>query len=381
MRLLHTSDWHLGRSLHGEDLLAAQEVFADWLVDTAVAEGVDAVLVAGDVFDRAVPPVDAVRLADDLLARLAGVHVPVVLIPGNHDSATRLGFGGRVAAAGGVHLRSRVADLDRPVLLADASGPVAVYGVPYLDPDATRAELAADRSHASVTAAAMARVRADAAARGIARSVVLAHAAVAGGEASDSERDIRVGGVSGVAPGAWAGASYVALGHLHGAQRVSGAMRYSGSPLPFSFSEAAHTKSVTLVELGPTGAVTTSLLPTPVPRGMARLEGTLEELLGDPAHASHEASWVHAVLTDQRRPEAPMERLRSRFPHALVLEFRPLGARPEVLADLDRLRRTSDPVEVTGLFVEYVSGAPATEAERGVVAAAYARVREAAVSA
>ncbi|MEZ5114826.1 MAG: exonuclease SbcCD subunit D [Candidatus Nanopelagicales bacterium] len=377
MRLLHTSDWHLGRSLHREDLIPAQATFADWLVDVATAERVDAVVVAGDVFDRAVPPVDAVALADDLLARLSALGVAVVVTSGNHDSAIRLGFGARPARAGGVHLRTAVADLASPVLLTDAQGEVAVYGLPYLDPDATRAALEADRSHQSVLAAAMVRVRADAAARpDVARRVVVAHAFVQGGQACDSERDMRVGGVDSTPAGVFgvgsdAGPAYVALGHLHAAQDVAPAVRYAGSPLPYSFSEAGHTKSVTLVDLGADGSVRTEALPTPVPRAMATVTGDLEALLEDPALARWEDAWVRAVLTDSRRPEAPMERLRSRFPHALVLEFAPVGGEPSLADDLRRARATVDPVELSTRFVDYVTGGPVDDAELAVLAAAH----------
>src|SRR6516165_5111782 len=136
MLMLHTSDWHLGRSLHRADLRAAQAAFLDDLVAVARAEQVDAVLVAGDVYDRAVPPVDAVELCEDALLRLHDAGAVIVLISGNHDSARRLGFGSGLLDQAGVHLRTRVATLARPVLLEDAHGPVAVYGVPYLEPDA-----------------------------------------------------------------------------------------------------------------------------------------------------------------------------------------------------------------------------------------------------
>src|SRR5439155_3613 len=155
MRLLHTSDWHLGRSLHRADLRAAQSAFLDHLVDVARAEKVDAVLVAGDVYDRAVPPVDAIELCEDALLRLHDTGARIVLISGNHDSARRLGFGSGLLEKAGVHLRTRPGALARPVVLEDPHGPVAVYGVPYLEPDAVRAELPAGqdeipRGHAGV---------------------------------------------------------------------------------------------------------------------------------------------------------------------------------------------------------------------------------------
>ena len=301
MRLLHTSDWHLGRSLHRADLRAAQSAFLDHLVEVARAEKVDAVLVAGDVYDRAVPPVDAVELCEDALLRLHDTGASIVLISGNHDSARRLGFGGGLLEKAGVHLRTRPGALARPVVLEDAHGPVAVYGVPYLEPDAVRGELppppaartrpqaTADedlpRGHAGVLGHAVACIRADADARGIERRVVMAHGWVTGGAASESERDITVGGVGQVPAELFGGFGYVALGHLHGQQTVAPHLRYSGSPLPYSFSEASHRKGSWLVELDGAGTARAERVPAPGHRRLSVLRGRLADLLGSAAHA------------------------------------------------------------------------------------------------
>src|SRR4051794_2663651 len=177
MRLLHTSDWHLGRSFHGEDLLAAQASYVDHLIETVESERVDLVVVAGDVYDRALPPVDAVALADEALHRLASSRARVVVTSGNHDSARRLGFNSRLVDLAGVHLRTDPESLEQPVVLEDAHGPIAVYGIPYLEPDALvrQWELPA-RSHHAALGRAVERIRADLAARPGSRSVVLAHA-------------------------------------------------------------------------------------------------------------------------------------------------------------------------------------------------------------
>jgi DNA repair protein SbcD/Mre11 len=280
-----------------------------------------------------------------------------------------------------------VADLDRPVLVADEHGEVALYGLPYLLPDAVMAELGAERSHESVLGAAMGRVRADAAARGIGRVVIAAHALITGGAAADaegceSERDIRVGGVAHAPVSVFDGACYVALGHLHGPQAVGGAgagdgvggpvARYSGSPLAFSFSERHHRKSVTLAEIDADGRVTVTLLPAPVPRPLREVRGDLADLLAraDGELADLAGAWVKAVLTDTVRPAAPMERLREKWPHTIALDFRPAGGLVTAAADLSRLARATDPVQVCGLFVEYAGGAAPDAAEERVLAAA-----------
>ncbi|PVG83949.1 exonuclease SbcCD subunit D [Nocardioides gansuensis] len=365
MRILHTSDWHLGRSFHREDLLGHQGAYVDHVIDVVEREQVDLVLLAGDVYDRALPHVDAVRLADEAFARLARSRARVVVTSGNHDSAQRLGFGSRLMDAAGVFVRTSAADVGRPVVLEDAHGPVAVHGLPYLDPGALREPWDLPvRSHQAALAEAMSRVRRDLAARPGVRSVVLAHAFVAGAEPSDSERDISVGGVSRVATTVFDGVDYTALGHVHGSQVLGDSIRYSGSPLAFSFSEADQVKGSWLVDLGPTGVDTAEFVPAPVPRPLARLTGTLEELLTRADLAGHEDSWVQATLTDATRPLQAMDQLRRRFPHTLVLQFAP--TQPTATTPMARPTGRSDH-EITLDFVADLRGAPATPEESSLL--------------
>ncbi len=362
MRILHTSDWHLGRSFHREGMLTHQAAFADHLLEVVVSERVDVVVVAGDVYDRALPQVDAVRLASETLARLSAAGAKVVLSSGNHDSAHRLGFGSELMDAAGVFIRTDAARVGTPVLLPDEHGPVAFHAIPYLDPDTVREpwELPG-RSHEAALTEAMRRVRADLERRPGIRSVVLAHAFVAGCEPSESERDISVGGVSMVPTSVFDGVSYAALGHLHGRHTLTEAVRYSGSPLAYSFSEATHRKGSWLVDLGPTGLTAAEWVDAPVPRPLARLRGDLEALLADPALAAHESSWVHATLTDAVRPQQAMERLRRRFPHTLVLAFESTAPRLGRLdADRTHVRRDRDLVRD---FMTELRGAAPSEVE------------------
>ncbi|GAA1576833.1 exonuclease SbcCD subunit D [Actinomadura kijaniata] len=371
MRILHTSDWHLGRSFHREDLLTAQGTFVDHLVETVRAERVDCVLISGDVYDRALPGVDAVRLCNEALERLVALGVRVVLIAGNHDSAHRLGFGSALMDAAGVHLRTDFARVGEPVLLDGA----AVYGVPYLEPELLRHDWELDeRSHAAALTEAMRRVRADAATRPGTRTVVLAHAFVTGGEASDSERDISVGGTSHVPVGVFEGIDYVALGHLHGRQAMTDRVRYSGSPLAYSFSEERHLKGSWLVDLRDDG-MEAAFVEAPVPRRLKRLRGTLEDLLHDPALDAYEDRWIQATLTDARRPPSAMERLRRRFPHALVLGFEPReGPGEDARTWTERVRGRSE-LDVAGDFVAEVTDGPAGEAERALLHEAFEACR------
>ena len=368
MRILHTSDWHLGRSFHREGMLGHQAAYVDHLIEVVEQERVDLVVVAGDIYDRALPHVDAVRLADEALARLAASRAKVVLTSGNHDSAQRLGFSSRLIDAAGVFIRTDASSVGTPVLLDDEHGEVAVYGIPYLDPDAVREPWGlAGRSHEAALSEAMRRVNADRSGRS-ARSVVLAHAFVAGAQPSDSERDISVGGVSLVPTSVFDGIDYTALGHLHGRHTLTPTVRYSGSPLAYSFSEAGHTKGSWLVELGADGLQSAEFIAAPVPRRLARLRGTLDDLLHDLTLTEHEDAWVHATITDAVRPLHTMDRLRARFPHALVLSFEPVGGdRQSVPAA--RTRDRSDHAIALD-FVADLRGTPATKAEAALLQAA-----------
>ncbi len=370
MRILHTSDWHLGRSFHREGMLGHQAAYVDHLLEVIEQETVDLVVVAGDVYDRALPPVDAVRLADETFARLASSRAQVVVTSGNHDSAHRLGFGSRLIDASGIFIRTDAATVGVPVLLEDEHGQVAVYGLPYLDPDTLREPWSlSHRSHEAALGEAMRRVRSDLSGRPQVRSVVLAHAFVAGGEPSESERDISVGGVSRVPTAIFEGIDYTALGHLHGRHTLTETIRYSGSPLAYSFSEAGHRKGSWLVELDAAGVRAAEFVDAPVPRPLARIRGDLQSLLTDPQLTGHESAWVQATLTDDTRPLQAMDQLRRRFPHTLVLAFEPANPHDSGAAPAAPTQGRTDH-EIALDFVADLRGAAATEAEAEVLLAA-----------
>ncbi|ONI86148.1 exonuclease SbcCD subunit D [Saccharothrix sp. ALI-22-I] len=356
MKILHTSDWHVGRTFHGRDLLVEQESVLGGMAETVADERVDVVVVAGDLFDRAVPNAEAVAVCSRVLKRIRAAGAKIVITPGNHDSAARLGFLGAFAEAGGLHLRTRVAELHEPVLFADAHGPVAVYGIPFLEPETARHTLGVEvKGHGGVLTEAMRRVKQDLAARPGTRSVVLAHAFVTGGEPCESERTIAVGGVQDVSGAVFAGVDYVALGHLHGQQTLAEHLRYSGSPVAYSFSEARHHKSVWLVELDAGGLAGVERRSLPVPRALSTLNGALEDLLLAPDHEPIEDHFLSITLTDQVRPLDALRRLQKRFPHAVHVEWRPEGGRTGELRFAERVRGRSDE-EIACCFIEDVRG-------------------------
>lgn len=392
MRVLHTSDWHIGRSLHGTDLSHAHEAYFEHLVDVVRQEQVDAVLVAGDVYDRALPPVESVALLEDVLLRLTAL-TSVVITPGNHDSATRLGFGSALFREG-LHIRSRCVTAASPVVLTSDDGEDAlwVYAVPYLDPDTSRYELVETsddgvrvplpRSHEAVMTHVTRNVSHDLARRRAASArrtpaVLMAHAFVVGGEACESERDIRVGGVDSIPRGVFQGAQdtldYVALGHLHGAQRVGPeagpgpVLRYSGSPIAFSFSEMNHHKSSALIEFGADGAVSTCrLLPAPVTRRLSEVRGSLDEMAGS-VFAAQRDDCVRVTITGTSRPADLVSAVKRIFPHALEIHFEPIGG----IRSLVGPRPGADPLVVIDEFVEQVSNQPPDDREHQVLRRAY----------
>lgn len=382
MRILHTSDWHVGRTLHKVSLADAQRAALAQICQVAADERVDLVVVSGDVFDHAVPSAEALEMLEDALVALVEI-APVVITAGNHDSWRRLGYGHRLFGER-LHVRTRLEDVGQAVEFADEHGPVRIYPIPYLHPDTARYALAEDdqplpAQHTAVLTAAMDRVRGDLAEHPGARSVVLAHAWVAGGGGSDSERDISVGGLGTVATTVFAGVDYVALGHLHGPQEPASPdgrtrLRYSGSPLRYSFSEAAQEKSVTIVDLGPAGV--SELYPVRIdqPRAMAHISGLLDEVLDPDLFTEHLDAWVSVCITDERRPAQMWPRVQQRFPHALVVRHEPTGG-------VTRSGQVSNPAaqkpgEVAAEFVKYVSNGDIEQAEAEAFDAAVQVVRD-----
>lgn len=365
MRLLHTSDWHLGRSFHQVGLLPAQAAFVDHVVEVVRSEHVDTVLISGDVYDRALPAPDTVALLSDALVRIVDAGAKVVISSGNHDSAVRLGFASGLLDRAGVHIRSSTSSVGTPVELDGA----LVYPLPYLEPALTADQLgASERSHRGVLTAAMDLVRADLAVRPPLPAVVMAHAFVTGGEPSDSERDISVGGVSAVSPSVFDGAAYAALGHLHGRQQVSDIARYCGSPLAMSFGESHQAKGSLLVELDTDGATAVTPIDAPVPRRLAVLRGDLGDLLDDPRLEPDEQAWCQVTLTDASRPLGAMDQLRRRFPHTLELRFDPQGAPIPVRSYADRATAAS-PLDLCCGFLSHVRGGGAPRDEEVAVLA------------
>ncbi|ABF10535.1 exonuclease SbcCD subunit D [Cupriavidus metallidurans] len=354
MRFLHTADWHLGRLFHARSLIEDQSHVLDQFVALVRDLRPDAVLIAGDVYDRAVPPPEAVALLDDVLARIVvDAGVPVVMIAGNHDSAQRLGFGARLLAARGLHVAGRTGPETSCVTLHDAHGEVRIYALPYAEPAAVRDALGTDLpTHEAALNAQLDAVRATHPA-GV-RSVAVAHAFVVGGAVSESERPLSVGGSGAVAADVFHGFDFVALGHLHRPQSIGARIHYSGSLLKYSLSETEHIKTVSLIDVDAEGGVRIEAIPLRPLRELRVLTGTLAGLLEAGATDPHRDDYVHAVLTDAGALLDPMARLRQVYPNALAIE-RAVLARSGQAGEAGRKLRELDTASLFANFFREVA--------------------------
>ena len=357
---------HIGKRLNNLSLLEDQRYILGQILEIARAERPQAVLIAGDVYDRSSPPAEAVTVLDDFLTALAGEQIPVFLISGNHDSAERLAFGGRLLAGGGVYLSPVYDGTLTPHLLEDEHGTVAVWLLPFLRPAHVRAFFP-DQEITSYTQAVQTAL--SQAGRAAERQVLVAHQFVTGAAPGGSE-EFSVGGVENVDASAFDGFDYVALGHIHSPQnlRGSGVIRYCGAPLACSVSEAGQEKSVTLVELGAPGQVEVRPIPlTPLHR-LRKIRGSYEELTRRSTWAGTAVDdYLQVTLTDEQDIPDAMAKLRSIYPNILELRYdnartRSLG---EVTAEEEPESRT--PMELFEALYRQQNGIGLSEEQTGLL--------------
>ncbi|AQU85049.1 MULTISPECIES: exonuclease SbcCD subunit D [unclassified Halomonas] len=368
MRLLHTADWHLGRLFHNLSLLEDQRHVLNQLLEIVDRDAVDAVLIAGDIYDRSVPPAAAVTLLDDVLGELCEKRgLPVVMISGNHDGAERLGFGARHLRQAGLHILSDLSACERPVTLSIDGEEVDVFGIPYADPEYVRSQFEVDvRDFDGAHRYLVERIHTQ---RHPKRpTVLMSHCFVDGGSTSDSERPLTLGGAESVAWEPMQSFDYVALGHLHGPQYRGGEhIRYSGSLLKYSFSEANQRKGITLVDIGRQGVTKIEYRPL-IPRREVRvLEGELADLLAQGKTDPQADDYLLVRLTDRHAILDPMGKLREIYPNVLHLE-KPgmLDARGHQQLDRERLR--FDALDMFSDFFNQTSGEAMSEQQAGAMA-------------
>lgn len=363
MKLIHLSDLHLGKRVNEFSMLEDQQYILTEILQIIDREKPDGVMIAGDVYDKSVPSAEAVALLDDFLVRLAKRDLQVFLISGNHDSPERMAFGGRLMAQSGVHLAPVYDGKVRPITLTDEYGPVNLYLLPFLKPAHVRRCFPEREilTYTDALAAAIEAMGVDTAQR----NVLVTHQFVTGAARCDSE-EISVGGTDNVDVSVFEPFDYVALGHIHGPQQVGReTVRYCGTPLKYSFSEAKHQKSVTVVELGEKGAVSVRTVPLTPMRDLAELRGTYEELTfrGFYDGTSYPRDYVHITLTDEEDIPDAVSKLRIIYPNLMKLDYDNKRTRAGIVLERAEDQQRS-PLELLEEFYEKQNGQPMGEEQR-----------------
>ena len=323
MKLIHLSDLHIGKRVNEFSMLEDQEYILKEIIGMISREEPDGVIIAGDVYDKPVPPAEAVRLFDWFLTQLADMERPVFVISGNHDSPERLSFGGRLMSSRKVFVAPVYDGKVSPVELSDRHGSVFVYLLPFLKPASVRrcfpeAEI---ESYDGAVRFALEQIRSGEAFCPNARNVLVAHQFVAGATSCESE-ELSVGGLDQVAADAFDGFDYVALGHIHGPQKAGPNLRYCGTPLKYSFSEAGHKKSMTIVRLEEKGNVEVETLPLTPLRDLREIRGSYEELTSRAFYQGTAVEdYLHITLTDEEDILEAIGRLRAIYPNVMRLDY------------------------------------------------------------
>lgn len=376
MKFLHLADLHLGKRVNGFSMLEDQAHILRQILAILDDERPDGVLIAGDVYDKSVPSVEAVELLDGFLTELCARGVPVLLISGNHDSPERLAFGGRVMDSCGIHISPVYDGALAPVTLQDAFGPVHVWLLPFVKPAHVRRWFpdADIESYTDAVAEAVAHMDIDTAAR----NVLVTHQFVTGGARSGSE-ELSVGGTDNVDSGVFAPFDYVALGHLHGAQHIGReTIRYAGSPLKYSFSEARQHKSVTVVTLGKKGDVQVRAVALTPLRELREIRGSYDELTARSfyEHTTYRSDYLHLILTDEQDVFDAISRLRTIYPYLMTLDYDNARTRAAggMSVPAETERRT--PLELFEALYQRQNHQPMSEVQRAYIAQLMEQIME-----
>lgn len=365
---MHTSDWHLGRTFHGFSLHSVTETLLEELIETIQEQNIDVLLISGDIYDQAQPRVDTVRLLSRTFQKLIALGVTVVATSGNHDSAARLGFASEILASGGLHLITSPEQVDQPVLIEKGGVKAAIYGFPYLEPHGIASQWGVEASHPAVLAEAGRRALTNYTQQEAHAAIALSHCFVSGATTSDSERDITVGGLASLGADTFTGFDYVALGHIHGKQTITDTVRYSGSLLAFSFSEEKHTKGGWILDVEPTGISQITAIEWQTTIKLRTLKGKLEHLLTSPEYEGLDEHFLRIYITDNERPYAAADQLKTRFNHIAELYFTPENPQPGLISSYSRERfETKSTQEITEDFFAHVRQRRVTEEEALIV--------------
>ncbi|MBD9242493.1 MAG: exonuclease SbcCD subunit D [Clostridiales bacterium] len=376
MKFLHLADLHLGKRVNGFSMLEDQAHILRQILAILDDEQPDGVLIAGDVYDKSVPSVEAVGLLDGFLTELRARGVPVLLISGNHDSPERLAFGGRVMDSCGIHISPVYDGALAPVTLHDEFGPVHVWLLPFVKPAHVRRWFpdADIESYTDAVAEAVAHMDIDTAAR----NVLVTHQFVTGGTRSGSE-ELSVGGTDNVDSGVFAPFDYVALGHLHGAQHIGReTIRYAGSPLKYSFSEARQHKSVTVVTLGEKGDVQVRTVALTPLRELREIRGSYDELTARSfyEHTTYRSDYLHLILTDEQDVFDAMSRLRTIYPYLMTLDYDNARTRAAGGTSVSAETERRTPLELFEALYQRQNHRPMSEVQRAYIAQLMEQIME-----
>lgn len=366
MKFLHLSDLHLGKRVNEFPMLADQKAILAQILKIADDERPNAVLIAGDVYDKSVPPVEAVELFDDFLVKLAARKLPVYVIGGNHDSPERLAFCNRLIDASGIHISPAYGGDVRPLSLADGYGKVNIYMLPFVKPANVRRYFPEEQieSYTDAVRVAISKMQVNAAER----NLLVTHQFVTGAARCDSE-EISVGGADNVDLSVFDAFDYVALGHIHGAQDISPRVRYCGTPLKYSFSEAKQQKSVTVAELKEKGTLEIRTVPLTPERDMHEIRGTYEEIASKNFYenTTYRSDYMHVTLTDETDVPDAMAKLRVIYRNLMTLSYDNTRTRARTELGVAAETEKKTPLDLFAEFYEKQNGAPMDEEQRAFV--------------
>lgn len=376
MKLIHLSDIHLGKRVNEFSMLEDQAHILKKILAVVDEEKPNGVLIAGDVYDKSVPSTEAVQLFDDFLVGLAKRKLPVFIISGNHDSPERLSFANRLIDAVGIHLAPVYNGVVEPITLSDEYGPVNVYMLPFIKPAHVR-EFFPDTeitSYSDAVAAAIGRMNIDK----TQRNVLITHQFVTGAQRSDSE-ELSVGGTDNIGAEVFCDFDYVALGHIHGPQNMdSGRIRYCGSPLKYSFSEAAQQKSVTVAELKEKGTLEIHTVPLIPRRDMVELKGSYQQLTLREFYenTTYQEDYTHITLTDEEDIPDAVAKLRAVYHNLMKLDYDNTRTRHSAAISGAENVETRSPIDLFAEFYELQNGLPMSAAQTELVASLIEKIWE-----
>lgn len=376
MKLIHLSDIHLGKRVNEFSMLEDQAHILKKILAVVDEEKPDGVLIAGDVYDKSVPSTEAVQLFDDFLVRLAKRKLPVFIISGNHDSPERLSFANRLIDAVGIHLAPVYNGVVEPITLSDEYGPVNVYMLPFIKPAHVRGFFPDTEitGYSDAVAAAIGRMNIDK----TQRNVLITHQFVTGAQRSDSE-ELSVGGTDNIGAEVFCDFDYVALGHIHGPQNMdSGRIRYCGSPLKYSFSEAAQQKSVTVAELKEKGTLEIHTVPLIPRRDMVELKGSYQQLTLREFYenTTYQEDYTHITLTDEEDIPDAVAKLRAVYHNLMKLDYDNTRTRHSAAISGAENVETRSPIDLFAEFYELQNGLPMSAEQTELVASLIEKIWE-----